>query len=266
MNKQHQFVLTVLMPGIILSYSSCERENITDSPSISIDSVNIGLYMGDAVFSGLRTPTLNIVEQLGYSYTILTNDSIIQGIPDHYSVLILPAGTGGQYWENLGQTGFDNIVEYVNRGGGYIGICGSAYLAAVTDIFRGWSGEPRRYEAHDGLGIFAGTTDGPAEEFAPSYRDDNCKINIIDHTHPVTYELPDTITYVYDHGPEFLPDDKGQTTIIGESVKGGHSFIIATEFNHGRVFLTSGHPEMANNETNRKLLRNAVTWCSKLNP
>ncbi|MFC2138045.1 BPL-N domain-containing protein [Bacteroidota bacterium] len=263
MKKKNQILIFNLIVIISLLFLSCEKENDPDFPPISIDSVSIGLYIDNAAWSGLRTPTLNIVKETGFPYTIITNDSIINGNLDKYSVLFLTAGRGDRYWENLGQKGYDNIINYVRRGGGYIGICGSAHIACDRQIFWGFSGEPRTYGNYDGMSIFSGIGEGPIETFAPSYRDENCNIIIVNKTHPVSNNLPDTITYVYDHGPEFIPYDNEPAIIIGETEKGKHALIIAPEYYQGRIFFTSGHPEMANNEINRKLIENAINWCSK---
>ncbi len=263
MIKINQFIFICITASIIYFSLSCEKDSDNDLPLISVDSVHIGLYLDNGAWPELKTPTKNIVEQIGLPYTILTNDSIIHGNLDKYSVLFLTAGPGDRYWNNLGQTGYNKIISYVKRGGGYIGICGSAHIACTRQIFWGYSGEPRTYGNYDGMGIFSGIGEGPIEDFAPIYREVNCHILLNNKTHPITQNLPDTITYVYDHGPEFLPDNNDKTTIIGKTVKGKHVLILASEFHHGRIFLSSGHPEMANNEINRKLLENAIIWCSK---
>ncbi|MBN2520288.1 MAG: ThuA domain-containing protein [Bacteroidales bacterium] len=251
-----------IIPFLILAFgllTNCGKE---EEVLLHFNSVNIGVYMDDAVWPALKAPTLNILNQLNFPYSLLINDSIINNKLDQYSVLLLPGGSGGNYYENLGPEGFNNIKNYVRKGGGYIGICGSAYMACVTEIFRGWAGEPRRHGEYEGLGLFNGKSDGPLEDFLPGYRDINCKVEIVNDSHPVTRNLADTISYLYDHGPEFIANDN-KSIAIGKSVKGNHLLISITEYGNGRVFLSSGHPEYTNSEECRILLKNAIEWCSK---
>ena len=249
----------VLQPGCKTSPTENELT------PIYFDSVNVGLYIDDPVWPDLKISTRNMVQRLGFAYTVLNNDSILHGDLTKYSVLILPGGIGGNYYNNLGWKGLANVRNYVSRGGGYIGICGTGFIAARTCIWRGWAGEPRIYQASEPpLHIFQGTADGPVETFAPTYCEIDCRIKIIDHQHPVSQNLPDTMAYLYDHGPKFIIDGDDQAVIIGETVKGSHAFIITTEYNYGRVFLSSGHSEVTNDINCRKLFENAVRWCSHL--
>jgi glutamine amidotransferase-like uncharacterized protein len=249
----------IFLPG-------CEKDSPTENglTPIYFDSVNVGLYIDEPVWPDLKIHTRNIIEELGFAYTILNNDSILFGNLTNYSVLILPGGRGDYYYNSLGWEGLSNIRNYVSRGGGYIGICGTSFIAARTGIWRGWAGEPRIYQvSEEPLHIFQGIVDGPVEDFAPTYRDVNCQIKITNHQHPVSHNLPDTMVYVYDHGPMFLIEGDDHATVLGETVKGSHAFIITTEYNYGRVFLSTGHPEVTNDVHCRQLFKNAINWCSK---
>lgn len=249
---------------IIFSESCSNLPTENELEPIYFDSVNVGLYIDDPVWPDLKTSTRNIVQRLGFSYTILNNDSILYGELTKYSVLILPGGKGGSYYDNLGSEGLSRIRNYVGRGGGYIGICGTGFIAARISIWRGWAGEPRIYQRSEPpLQIFQGTADGPVESFAPTYREMNCQIKIVDHQHPVSQNLPDTMVYLYDHGPMFNTEGDNSAVILGKTIKGNHAFIITTKYINGRVFLSSGHPEVTNDKNCRKLFENAVKWCSK---
>jgi glutamine amidotransferase-like uncharacterized protein len=251
---------------IVAFLTQCEKNPAKGyiSYQLSFDSVYAGLYIDDAVWATCRTQTIKILDETGIAYEIINIDSILQGDLAHFSVLIMPGGRPDLYRENLGSEGIDRINNYVSMGGGYIGICGGAFLAAEKNIWRGWAGESRvYYEDNDLLGIFKGTADGPSEDFAPSYRDEKCKIKIINKQHPAVADLTDTIEYYYDHGPVLFPDDDTHATILGKSVKGENNFIITFQYNYGRIFLSSGHPEITNSADCRKIFANAVKWCSK---
>ena len=78
MKKKYHFFLINLIIGIVFLFSCCEKDNNRDLPLINVDSVSIGLYIDNGAWPELKAPTKNIVKQIGFSYTILTNDSIIR--------------------------------------------------------------------------------------------------------------------------------------------------------------------------------------------
>ncbi len=46
-----------------------------------------------------------------------------------YDVLVFPGGSGSGQSKGIGAAGLKNVREFVKQGGGYVGICGGAYLA-----------------------------------------------------------------------------------------------------------------------------------------
>jgi glutamine amidotransferase-like uncharacterized protein len=235
-----------------------------DLSPLNYDSIRVALYLDSAVWPNCKMYTRRILDEIGLPYQILNTDSIWQGKLVHYSVLLMPGADMSVYHENLGPRGESEIVNYIGRGGGYIGICGGAFYAARTVIWRGWSGEPRIYYEQEGaLRLFKGTADGPIEDFAPSYQDFNCGVRIIDKQHPLVGGIPDTMYYLYDHGPQFIPANNRHDVILGRSVRGSRVLLLATEYYNGRIFLTSGHPEATNTTICRHLIDNAIRWCSK---
>lgn len=259
----------LLITCIIIGLASCDDDlrNQYDSSLITFDTISIALYIDDAVWPDCKLYTENKLKETGFPYTIINTDTVLKGNLIYYSVLIMPGGKPDLYEKNLGQEGLNIINNYVSRGGGYIGICGGAYLAAQTNIWRGWAGEPRTFFSYSGmLNIFEGTADGPIEDFAPTYKDFHCGIQIINKEHPIANDLPDTIYYLYDHGPMLIKKEDDPNTIdLGKSLKGDKVLIITTQYKSGRIFLTSGHPEVMSSKVCEVLIKNAIMWCSKLN-
>lgn len=255
--------LWVLLSSIWLWY--CDKDSPTASVihDIQQDSVLVGLYIDDAIWSNCKTSTELMLNQMNIPYRKINPDSICQGKLAHYSMLLMPGGRFDAVGQNLGAEGISMIKTYVNSGGGYFGICGGAYFASAQCIWRGWSGEPRINFQYSALGLFNGTADGPIEDFAPSYRDVSCHVKIVDKTHPIIRELPDTIIYVYDHGPMFITENESRATVLGRSEKGDKMLLVATQYGQGRVFLTSGHPEFDGSKKSWILVESVVQWCSK---
>jgi glutamine amidotransferase-like uncharacterized protein len=263
MNKVNTIVITLVVVFTVYLIQ-CKKDvtSINDSSLLAFDSVRVALYIDNAVWPDCKVYTENRLKELDFAYTIINRSTIIKGGLVKYSTLIMPGGRPDLYEQNLGPDARDRIRNYVSRGGGYIGICGGAYLAAQTNVWRGWAGEPRSYYQYEGfLGLFKGTADGPVEDFAPDYVDFNCGIILTNKGHPVLNGLPYLLYYIYDHGCEFSSNDP-HAIPLGSSLNGNHVMIVVTQYNNGRVFLTGGHPEVPDSFACRELIKNAVTWCS----
>lgn len=261
------FKTSFLVLLIYLSAFNCRKNSteLDDLSVLSFDSVRAALYLSDAVWPNCKINTGNIIKKTGQTYAIINKDSILAGSLTNYSVLIMPGGRPDLFESEIGQSGAKKIREYVSRGGGYIGICGGAFIASKNNVWRGWAGEPRVYYSYQGLfPLFKGTADGPVEDFAPDYQDFNCGIVTVNKHHFILSGLDDTFTYLYDHGPMFPTSGDSNEVPLGISINGEKTLILATQFNNGRVFLTGGHPEVSNDRDCTTLFKNAVIWCSRL--
>jgi len=176
-------------------------------------------------------------------------------------VLIMPGGDMWTYRTALTSAGMSAIKNFVHQGGGYIGICGGAYFAATLIVWRGWAGHPRDSISIAGLDLFASIADGPIEDFAPSYVDNQCQINISVKPHPVTINIPVMLQPYYDHGPQFLFTDSAGISTLGTTVKGNKKILVAFQCDAGRVFLTGAHPEASISRIPWVMMKNAIEWC-----
>ena len=59
----------------------------------------------------------------------ITTEEILDGELSSVDVLIHPGGSGSKQGNDLGEEGRKKIREYVEQGGGFLGVCAGAYLA-----------------------------------------------------------------------------------------------------------------------------------------
>ena len=256
------FVL-LLFFSVSISSFNCSKDNPVDSQEsyLNISDIHIGLYMDLGIWDVCRESTEQMLIELGCNYTKINKDSILYGNLNRFNMLFIPAGNPGTYVEYLNPEASNKIRNFVRQGGGYIGICGSAYFAVERALWRGWSSEPRKFDQINCLGIFPGTADGPIEDFAPTYKDSNCKILFTDKNHPVTSNLPDTLQCAYDHGPAYLSVGNN-VSVLGRTVNGNNPVVVSCQYYSGKVFLTTNHPEWDSTRTSWGLVKNAILWCS----
>ncbi|MBN1398962.1 MAG: ThuA domain-containing protein [Bacteroidetes bacterium] len=264
---KQRLIYYILITSTIIGLAAC-KDNSTDPnnlPLLTFDTVKVALYIDDAVWPNCQSNTKNKLKEIGLPYTVINKDTILSGGLLSYSVLLMPGGKPDLYEQNLGQLCATIIRDYISRGGGYIGICGGAFLAARTNVWRGWAGEPRVNYSYSGfLRIFNGIADGPIEDFAPTYINSNCIIKIDSSEHPILKNLPASFSCVYDHGPMFVTDNDPNAVILGVSGQ-SKPMLVTTLYGNGRIFLSSGHPEAMNSASCTSLIINAILWCSKQN-
>jgi glutamine amidotransferase-like uncharacterized protein len=99
-------------------------------PAADSKIVRVALY-DDAGAFGKGVP--RITEQLGkvkdVKLTIVKGPEIASGVLKDYDVVIFSGGSGSKQAAGIGGAGREEVQKFVKNGGGYIGICGGAYLA-----------------------------------------------------------------------------------------------------------------------------------------
>lgn len=265
MKKLFSGYFKLLFAVIVIGILSFCKENEAN-PSVpdlqsNLEKIDIGLYIDNGVWDGTEYNVTNMLKGIGYSYTIITKDSILNCNLNRYNVILIPGGDMWTYRNHLTSNGMQKIKNFVSGGGGYFGICGGAYFGTNQITWRGWNGEPRKNISITGLNLGSIDSDGPIEDFAPTYKDVKCKVNIVGKDHPIALDIPGIIEIYYDHGPKFLINDANVVT-IGKTVLGEKTTMAAFQCGEGKVFLTGQHPEMDNTHISWTLVKNAIKWCS----
>lgn len=143
---------------------------------------------------------------------------------DQFSVLIIPGGRTARMVRALGQEGLERIREFVADGGGYVGICAGAYMAATTVEV---PGNP------EGLGIVDIRNHRRAGKELRS-------LELRASQHPVVAGCPETMQIWYENGPAIEP---GENSELLAAYGDGTGAVVSGRFGRGRVVIFSPHPE-----------------------
>jgi predicted deacylase/putative intracellular protease/amidase len=182
---------------------------------------------------------------------------IRRGRLDQFDVVIFPGGSGSKQSAALGESGRKRVSEFVENGGGYIGICGGAYLAC--DGFS-W-----------GLKVLDAKTKSPKwrrgratveMELTEAGRDvfaRNGRLNVNYHNGPIlapsqSDALPD-YTALGIFRSEVAENDSPRGIMIDSPA------VVAGRYSRGRVLCFSPHPEST--EGLEEMVRRAVAWAAK---
>ena len=208
---------------------------------IETSSVRVGVYVDEGTGASKKDlfRVLNSLQNLTVSK--LDADDIRTNQLSSVDVLIQPGGSGSKQGRTLGEDGRESIRNFVRRGGGFIGICGGAYLASADYA---WS-----------LNILdAKVLD--RKHWARGHGD--VKIGITDAGRALLKTDESQISILYWQGPLLAPANRPEIddykivatfdTEIAENgapkgvMKGTTAIAIGT-FGNGRVLCFSPHPE-----------------------
>jgi biotin--protein ligase len=260
-------ILTGFLPLLLLL--CCDKLDETNGGNTG---ATIALYNDRGVDDDCLTAALHMFQWMEYSIRYITSYDINSEGLDNYKLLCIPGGDMYQYGIDITSTGKKHIKDFIDSGGGYIGICGGGYFAAETVIWRG------NQLSMSPLGIFSGTTQGPIDQIVPYPDYGMCTVTITDTLHAITESEPGSFSILYYWGPEFIPNNNAQIETLGTYDIEEKVAIIAFSYGSGRIFLTGPHPEFEENDTRDgttlgdelddpesewELMKKATRWCLK---
>ena len=191
-------------------------------------------------------------------------DDIRDGALKQFDVVVFPGGSGSRQAAAIGEKGREAVREFVNSGGGYLGVCAGAYLATMR---YGWSLKILDACTVDSKHWARGT--GMIKmEMTPAGRE-------------LLGGRDGLMAIYYGQGPLLgvaeaadVPDYTVLAWYRSEIAKNGAPegvmvntpAIISGTFGKGRVIAVSPHPEKAKSEAgSQKIILRAVQWLGKRN-
>ncbi len=191
-----------------------------------------------------------------YQIQRVLGQDIRDGALDHFDVAVFPGGSGSGQAKSLQDAGRDKTQQFVAKGGGYLGICGGAYLGTS---FYPWSLHILNAKVVDREHWNRG--------------EGTVKLLLTPLGEKFFDEEKDSVDCIYHQGPLLSPDDKPElpayeplATFGTEVALNGapHGVMIGTtalargSYQKGRVILISPHPERSAGLDG--WVRRAVDW------
>lgn len=96
----------------------------------SAPPIRVALY-NDTGATGKGVPRVTeILQQAGgYVITVFKAEDLTRGALENKDVVIFTGGSGSKEGTAIGESGREAVKKFVEKGGGYLGICAGAYLA-----------------------------------------------------------------------------------------------------------------------------------------
>ena len=245
--------------------SAAESEEAPTPPPVASarpTAIRVALFDAPGVVRSALDATVAILEPLpNVSPRVITPEDVRAGALDQADVVFFTGGRGSFQGRELGEDGRARVRAFVQRGGGYVGVCAGAYLALQgrEEFFKlaivagrhmsgdAWHrgiktvriedtrGEIHRVHYANGPIFEPVTVDSlPAYRSLARYRDD---------------------VYSRRHG-----------TIAGEMP--GTPAVIATRYGDGRVLLFSPNPALGGMDEPARpdMIVDAVAWVAEADP
>lgn len=246
--RQHRTLVQVVMQHLKMVEGDCVD---VLTPAGSQDSlIRVGLYDGPGTGANPLTEILDeepetMVQHLGPA-------DLRKEVLQQFDVVIFPGGSGSRQASAIGPAGREAVREYVQNGGGFVGICAGAYLCSANYT---WS-----------LGLVPAKVFSEVREVpgvgkkAMWYRGNstNVQIQFTGEGRQVLGDVPELTEVRYHNGPIFRPlaegTAPGYTTLAWfrseqvlyppqQGTMVDTPAIIGSGFGKGRAIAISPHPE-----------------------
>jgi putative intracellular protease/amidase len=258
LRRSYLFPLSLFSLSVMLC-ASANAQTAAANPIASAAPIRVAVYEDEGSVRAAAFFDENVgIDKAHFVLTHVTAKQIRNGVLKDYDVVIQGGGGSRAQADALQPAGRDAIREFVRNGGGYLGVCAGAYLAASDKDYQ--------------LGILnARVLD--REHWARGRGD-----VVLDFSKTGQQELKfphDKATVLYHQGPLLAPDNKADLpaytpvalfeTEVAEKgaphgVMQGTTAMASGIFGKGRVFVISPHPEQTPGLDG--LVRQAVAWAA----
>ncbi|MBD3179314.1 MAG: T9SS type A sorting domain-containing protein [Candidatus Latescibacteria bacterium] len=92
--------------------------------------IKVALYSDDGTGDSRFDVEAALSDTTLFNVTHVLGADIRAGILQNFDIVIHPGGSGSGQAESLQESGRDSVRAFINRGGGYLGICAGSYLAS----------------------------------------------------------------------------------------------------------------------------------------
>ena len=238
--RLHRLMVHALLADLgMLALDSSPDSELTGADP---DALSFAVYDGEG--AGRPMPFITDIQNgipgsVGYPMSPL---EMAAGALEGFDVVLFPGGMASHQFDALGDDGRAEVIDFVREGGGYVGICAGAYMAASDPYQWGLNLIDARIVDHDhwARGI------GPVE------------LELSTEGLEVFGDFPGRRTLHYGQGPIVEPagrDDLPDYEVLGwyrtgigvngadPAVMVDTPAIICAPFGEGRVLASSGHAE-----------------------
>jgi putative intracellular protease/amidase len=237
--RQHRLLVHALLAHLGMIDPALDVDRLAGRTAAP-DGTWVALYDAGGTGGQGTVSVARILGRAGMHVVPVGAEEIAAGSLADFDVVIFPGGSGSKQAAAIGERGREQVRQFVERGGGYIGICAGAYLC--TSGFD-W-----------GLRILDAKTVSPKWQRGEA----TLKIELTPAGRGILGDHPAPLDVRYQNGPvitpanlDTVPDYEVLAYFRTEIAKNGSPAgvmldspaIAAGSYSHGRVLFVSPHPE-----------------------
>ncbi len=221
-NIQGILLILILYMMAVSPIPTCAQAEQAD-----LTGVKVAIYSGAGVMRSSRTACTKMFEWMNATVDSVNSIDVMNGTLDDYDIFVLPGGSETTASSELGSEGRAILKGFVREGGCYFGICGGATFGA--NHLRLWNGYMSQLTEVGGI-IHMTTMHVNQSSTGPDLSD-----------------LPENFTTMFYASQYFVPRDGFDVHRIATYETNGEAGMVAFEYESGKVFLSSPHPEYEEN-------------------
>lgn len=251
--RQHRLMVAELLGGLGMIDNGPDDLVFREAGDARIA---VAIYYGPGAFgNGPLALRATLREDERFLVRVVGPAEIGNGALEQFDAVIFPGGSGSGQAEGIGKKGREAVRDFVRDGGGYLGICGGAYLACENFS---WS-----------LGLLDARTKSSKWKRGRA----QLELGFTDEARERVGDLEAVESVIYQNGPVVeaagnpdIPDFEVLATFRTETAQNGtpkgiqvdSPAILAGEFGRGRAVAISPHPEQT--EGLRHIVPELLEW------
>lgn len=187
----------------------CEEIDFMKVSKVSLAS-NIAFLNSKNCALFCYEPFSQFFNHYGLQVDFITDQDVRDGILTNYSLVIVPGGpdAGESYYEGLGQKGYDELIQFIKKGGNYLGSCAGSYFPL--------QGKEETLERDVWLNIVEATDECTLDYWRTGTG--FVRVQVEEVSHPIFHNLafgkPSTLDMIYWEGPVFDILDNSKVKIL----------------------------------------------------
>jgi len=266
--RQHRTMVNVFMREIGMIDRDCVDVMV---PSARGGATCVALYDGAGTGQS-RDEVAAIVDAApGMALHHLGPADMTRAVLARFHVVVLPGGSGSKQAAAIGAGGRRSVREFVKGGGGYLGVCGGAFLASAH---YSWSLGLIDTKVLTGAREVEGKGKGKKQMW---YRGkaSNVKMQLTKEGRDLFDDIPEHVEIKYQNGPIVSPKRRAglppytvlahfrSEKVLYEPQRGtmvNTPAIVSAPFHRGRVMSISPHPEST--EALHPIITASIRWAA----
>lgn len=248
--RQHRTMMNVALRHLQMIDEDCRD---VMAPARKGDQLYIGIYDGKGASEGGIRNVVGIIDKAdAMTVAHLGPEDLRTELLSQFDAVVFSGGSGSKQARAIREKGAQAVRAFVNDGGGYVGICGGAYLCSAHYE---WS--LKLIDTHVLTGVCEVEGQGKKQMW---YRGDSAtvKLQLTEQGRELFESVPERVSVRYQNGPIVSPKNFPglapyetlayfrSEQVLYPPQKGtmiDTPAIVAAPFGEGRVISVSPHPE-----------------------